>query len=251
MSVNTSDTGGATLVVGGSGGIGAAVAERVASRTTVWVGYGTNQTRADEVVAHIEQAGGIARSCRIDVTDPASVAAAVDNIADLNTVIWAAGPAIEQPAIALTTLQSWRAAMNVEAEGCFNLVKATINSLRSSQGNYVFVSTAGLARHPPGDILSVAPKAAVAALARGVAREEGKHGVRANIVGLGVIDAGMFRRLSESTFSDAWVDAARKNTALKRLGTAEEVAAVVDFLASPEASYVTGQTLILDGGWSL
>jgi NAD(P)-dependent dehydrogenase (short-subunit alcohol dehydrogenase family) len=251
MPVATTPVGPTTLVVGGSGGIGAAIANRVAKRASVAVGFRGNETAANDVVRRIEANGGQACTCHIDVTDLPSVAEALGGLPALDTVIWAAGPAIEQPSIAQASADDFQRVMTVEAQGCFNLIKATLPVLRRTAGNYVSVSTAGLSRHPPGDILSVAPKAAVAALSRGVAREEGRHGIRSNVVGLGVIDAGMFQRLKPSAFSEKWVDAARRNTALKRLGTAEEVASVVDFLASPDASYVTGQTLILDGGWSL
>jgi NAD(P)-dependent dehydrogenase (short-subunit alcohol dehydrogenase family) len=92
-----------------------------------------------------------------------------------------------------------------------------------------------------------APKAAIEALVRGIAREEGRFGVRANSVALGVIETGIFLRLAGKDFDQEWVEAARGNTALKRFGTAEEVADAVVFLASARASYVTGQTLVLDG----
>jgi NAD(P)-dependent dehydrogenase (short-subunit alcohol dehydrogenase family) len=100
-------------------------------------------------------------------------------------------------------------------------------------------------------VLSVAPKAAIEALVRGIASEEGRFGIRANSVALGVIEAGIFLRLEGVDFDPEWVEAARNNTALKRFGTAEEVANAVVFLASARASYVTGQMLVLDGGYSI
>ena len=85
-----------------------------------------------------------------------------------------------------------------------------------------------------------------------IAKEEGRFGVRANSVALGVIDAGMFHRLVETgELNQAYLDASKRNIALRRFGRAEEVAEAVAFLSSSRASYITGQTLMLDGGYSI
>jgi NAD(P)-dependent dehydrogenase (short-subunit alcohol dehydrogenase family) len=132
------------------------------------------------------------------------------------------------------------------------VVHASLPLLRKSHGSVVFVSSAGLKRFPPGDVLSVAPKGAIEALIRGIAREEGRYGVRANSVAVGVVDAGMFPTLVErGELSQAWIDAAIRNTPLRRFGTAEEIADAVVFLASARARYITGQTLFVDGGYTL
>jgi NAD(P)-dependent dehydrogenase (short-subunit alcohol dehydrogenase family) len=98
----------------------------------------------------------------------------------------------------------------------------------------------------------VAPKGAIEALMRGIAREEGRFGVRANNVAVGVVDAGMFPKLVErGELSQAWIDAAMRNTPLRRFGTPDEIADAVVFLASKQAKYITGQTLFVDGGYTL
>lgn len=86
---------------------------------------------------------------------------------------------------------------------------------------------------------------------QGVAREEGRYGVRANSVQLGVIDAGIFHRLKGKDFDARWAAAATENTALKRFGTAQDVAEAVLFLASRQSAYTTGLSLRLDGGFAL
>ncbi len=149
-------------------------------------------------------------------------------------------------------LGDWSHALDVDARGFLSLLQAALPDLRAQSGSVVAVTTAGLRRHPPGDILSVGPKAVVEALVRGLAREEGRHGVRANAVALGVIETGMFPELvARGELSEAWVADALRHTALKRFGTAEEVGEVVAWLAGPGASYVTGQVLHLDGGATL
>ena len=101
-------------------------------------------------------------------------------------------------------------------------------------------------------MLSVAPKAAIEALITGIAREEGVHGIRANTVLLGVIEAGMFLELSrQGVFGADWVKAVQAGLALKRWGRPEEVADAAVFLASRRAAYVTGQRLSVSGGYGL
>ena len=241
---------GVVLVVGGSGGVGRAIATLLASRgADVVVTYRTNPRVPD----------GVGPAVRCDLTDAPSVAAAVATAAGrgpLRAVVYAAGPAFEMGWVGQVPAAEWRRVVDTDVHGFFDLVQAALPHLRSASGSLVAISTAGLGRHVSKDILSIAPKAAVEALVRAVAREEGRFGVRANSVRLGVIDAGMFHRFMESHGSEGglderWVEAATANTPLGRFGTAEEVAETVAFLVSERASYLTGQTLKLDGGFSL
>ena len=96
----------------------------------------------------------------------------------------------------------------------------------------------------------MAPKAGVEALVRGIAREEGRYGIRANSVALGVIDAGLFLRL-EQRLTPEFVEAMKANTALKRFGTAREAADAAVFLASSASGFITGHRLVVDGGYSI
>jgi 3-oxoacyl-[acyl-carrier protein] reductase len=119
-------------------------------------------------------------------------------------------------------------------------------------GSYVHLGSAGHLSWPEGDVMSVAPKAAIEALITGIAREEGRHNIRANTVLLGVIEAGMFLELTkQGVFDETWVKEVQKALALKRWGKPEEVGHAAVFLASNRAAYVTGQRIAVAGGYGL
>lgn len=248
---------GVAVVLGGSGGVGRAVVERLAQAgCDVALTFRTNPAAADEAAAHARAAGVKASAHALALGDAAAVrdffAAVAAEHGRIHSVIHAAGSAIPQPFISQIEPAQWRAVIEADVNGVFDVVHASLPHLRVRGGSYVFISSAGLERFPPGDILSVAPKAAVEALLRGLAREEGRHGIRANTVALGVIETGMFPRLvADGHLSPEWLAAARKNAALRRFGSAREVADAVVFLASNRASYITGQRLMLDGGYAL
>lgn len=249
---------GAALVFGGSGGIGREVAKAFArAGTDVAVVYRSKRDVAEAVADEIRGLGRQASVHATDVTDAGKVRAAVDEAAGihgrLHTVVFGAGPVAEQVFISETDPELWRRALDTEAGGFFNVVAATVPRLREwGGGSYVHLGSAGHLWWPQRDGLSVAPKAANEALVRGLAKEEGVHGIRANSVLIGVIDAGMFHTLLEQgAFDDAWVAETKKLLALKRWGRPEEVGHAAVFLASDKAAYVTGQQINVSGGFGV
>jgi 3-oxoacyl-[acyl-carrier protein] reductase len=248
---------GVAVVLGGSGGVGRAIVERLAAHgAAVALTYRGNQAAAEAAAEEARAHGTVASVHALALGDVARVRAFFDEVrarhGRVHTVVHAAGSGIEQPFIGDIAPAQWRAVIEADVNGFFDVVHCSLPLLREGGGSYVFLSSAGLERYPAGDILSVAPKAAVEALLRGLAREEGRNGVRANSVALGVIEAGMFPRLvADGHLSPEWLAAARRNIALRRFGSAREVAEAVVFLASQRASYITGQRVLLDGGYSI
>lgn len=247
---------GAALVVGGSGGVGQAICETLArDGSDVILTCRQHRARADEVAARITALGRRALVLPYQAAAPgaanALLHAGLDAFPRIHTVVNAAGSDIPMRFISEVTPQSWADVVEADLNGFFDLVHASLPHLRQQGGSLVQVSSIGIRRWPKRDVLSVAPKAAIEQLLRGIAREEGRFGIRANSVQLGVIDAGLFHRLRQTDFDEAWVDAARRNTALQRFGSPGDVAEAVAFLASSKAAYITGESIRLDGGFSL
>ena len=122
----------------------------------------------------------------------------------------------------------------------------------NSASPVVHLGSAGHDWWPARDGLSVAAKAPNEALVKGIAKEEGKHGIRANSVLVGVIDAGQLHKLTELGQLDAgWVEQTHQLLAIKRWGTAEEIGHAAVYFCSDEAAYVTGQTISVSGGFGV
>jgi NAD(P)-dependent dehydrogenase (short-subunit alcohol dehydrogenase family) len=247
---------GAAVVIGGSGGIGQAICLSLAATgCKVALSYRHKQAAARSIVEQIEDKGGQAICLPCDTLDLPAIEhffqAVVRQYGAIHTLVNAAGSDIPMRFISEVTPQQWTEVISADLNGCFNLLHVALPYLRQNGGSIVQISSIGLQRWPKRDLLSVAPKAGIEALLQGIAREEGRYGIRANSVQLGVIDAGIFLRLKGKDFDDDWLESARQNTALKRFGTAEDVANAVVFLASDKAAYITGQCIKMDGGYSI
>lgn len=248
---------GAALVVGGSGGVGAVISRMLAAEgAEVALTFHANRTRAEQVAGEIRAAEGVASVHQLDAADPEAVRALVDGIGarpgGLRTLVYAAGPLVPQIHLSVATPEQMRKHLLEDALGFFNLCHYAIPHLRQSRGVVVAVQSAAQFRWCPADGLSVAPKAAVNAVMKGIAKEEGRFGVRANGVALGLIGAGSFDALADSGQIDAaYMAAAVRNTPLRSIGRPEDVAEAVLWLASDRARFVTGQVICVDGGFHL
>jgi 3-oxoacyl-[acyl-carrier protein] reductase len=249
---------GAALVVGGSGGVGSAICEELARNgVNVVLTYNSNEDRAREVAESIVAEGGSAETAQLSLDDNANIKAVVENIVKnhgrLHSVFIATGYDIPQLHIREVSSEQWSSVLRADAEGVFNLVHGTLPFLRSGGGGaYVHISSAGLLKFPEMDILSVAPKAAIEELIKGIAKEEGKHGVRANSIAIGVIETGIFLRLKEQgVFDEEWQSNVKGMLPLARFGKPEEVAKMAVFFGSDNAAYTSGQLIPVDGGFGI
>jgi NAD(P)-dependent dehydrogenase (short-subunit alcohol dehydrogenase family) len=247
---------GCVLIVGGSGGIGSLCAQEFArSNAKVAITYYRNEQAAVDIANEISTDVKI---YQLDNSNAESVEETfkevIKDYGSINTLINAAGFDIPQKFISEIDIDLWQGVINSDINGFFNLIKSGLPYLRESKGSIVFISSAGLFKYPPGDILSVAPKATIEHVLKGIAKEEGKNGIRANSIALGVIDTGIFHRLREENntfFDDAWHEAVMNTLAIKRFGFPKEVADTAVFLASSKAGYITGHCIPVDGGYHL
>ena len=249
---------GAAVIVGGSGGIGRFVCTEFANAgSDVAITYHNNQGPAEEAAEKIRAAGRTATTHKLSTSDADQVAQVMADVVKqhgrIHTVVYGAAPLTEQLYISEYTLERWQKSIDQEVNGFFRVVHATLPLMKASGGgSYVHLGSAGDLRWPERDGMSVIPKAAIEALLKGIAREEGRHKIRANTVLLGVIEAGMFLELTkQGVFDEHWVAEVHKNLALKRWGKPEEIGHAAVFLASDKAGYVTGQQIAVAGGYGL
>lgn len=258
---------GATIVTGGTGGIGRAVCLALAQAgSPVAFTYRSNSAAAEqltgELAEHHQPANhqpAVQQPCtatRLDLVDAAATAEFVERVVDtygsIHTVVHAAGPHVPMTYLSNVTPATMAEQVDQEVTGFFNLVHPALPHLRRSQGSVVAVTTAATARFPKRDGLSSGPKAAVESLVRALAAEEGRFGVRLNCVGPGMLSDGMATRLiADGQLDQAALDITRANIPLGRFGTAGDIAEAVLFLASSRAGYISGQKLDVDGGYGI
>lgn len=246
---------GVAVVIGGSGGIGEVVCTRLAQcGCDVALTYRSNATKAAEVATKLQAMGARTDTQALDLTDPAAVeryyADIVQRFGRIHTLIVSTGADIRMDYLFNIGVDEWRETIMNDSIGFFNAVKLILPHMRAGGGgSIVALSSAAMARHSPMDILSTGPKGSIESVVRAVAREEGRYQIRANSVGLGAMDAGLMDRVW-GHLSDKVAEAMHKGPPLGRIGTADEAADAIVFLASSRSAYTTGQRLVLDGGFS-
>ncbi len=239
------------LVTGGSRGIGRAIAERLAADGhRVAVNYTANKEAADAAVESIRGAGGTAIAVQADVGDAAGVDLLFQTVADqlgpVEILVNNAGITRDDLLLRMG-VEEWDAVINTNLRSVYLATKAALRGmLRARWGRVISLSSVSGIAGNPGQANYAASKAGIIGFTKSVAREVGSRGITVNAVAPGFIETDMTAALGEEVTA-----AAADRIALGRLGQPEEVAAAVGYLASDDAAYVTGHTLVVDGGIAL
>ena len=246
---------GAALVVGASGGIGRAVVRLLAQRGShVALTWRTREQEARRLAEELGSYGVRVSAHQLDATSAPDCERVLGEVIDrhggLHTLVHSAGPHVPMTHLSLVDATVMSEQLEEDAGGFFGITRAALPALRATKGSIVAVTTAATSRFPVRDGLSSAPKAAVEAMVRALAVEEGRYGVRANCVGPGMLHDGMAERLINSGELDSRdLEVTRSRIPLRTFGMAHDIAEAVCFLASWRAGYISGQKLDVDGGY--
>src|SRR5712672_2441917 len=234
------------LITGGSRGIGAAIAKRLASDgANVTITYTKGADAAESIVKEIERAGRKAIAIQADAADADAVKAAVEKTVKtfgrLDILVNNAGTAVPKR-FEETTLEELDRLMDINVRGVFVATQAALKHMKSGGRIISIGSAVGERALTPGLVPYSATKGAVKRFTQGLSREVASRGITVNNVQPGPIDTELNPAAGE------WAIPQKAFTALDRYGHAEEIAAMVAFVAGPESSYITGANLTVDGG---
>jgi 3-oxoacyl-[acyl-carrier protein] reductase len=233
------------LVTGGSGDLGRAIALRLArDGLHVIVHANSRLAVAQEVVAQIEAAGGSGEAVAFNVADREITQGAIAKLLEagpVQVIVNNAGTHDDAAFPALSE-QQWQGVIDVSLNGFFNVTQPlTMPMIRTRFGRIVNISSIASITGNRGQVNYAAAKGALNSATKALSLELASRGITVNAVAPGIIDSGM----AEGTFDKDMID---RMVPMKRAGRADEVAALVAFLASAEAGYITGQIISINGG---
>jgi 2-hydroxycyclohexanecarboxyl-CoA dehydrogenase len=244
-------TGRVAIVTGGAAGIGLAIAERLAQDGFKVAILDVVGGAAEQAAESIVSAGGVARGYQADVSDreqvDAALAAARSDLGSLAAVVANAAVAPQQPFLDMT-LDQWNRTLAINLTGTFNVVQSALPDLvNAGWGRVVLISSSSAQRGAPKMAHYAASKGGQMALTKALAVEFAKSGVTVNTVAPSSIDTPSVQKKRDAGTMPSVGDMA-KFIPVGRMGTGEDIAAAVAYLVSDEASYVTGQTISVNGG---
>lgn len=235
------------LVTGATRGIGRAIALDIGAMGATVIGTATSLDGAAAIDAALAEAGVKGRGMALDVTDSAACEAALTSIEKefgaVSVLVNNAGITRDNIAMRMKD-EEWDAVMETNLKAVFRMSRLVMRGMmKARSGRIINITSVVGSSGNAGQANYAAAKAGVAGMTRALARELGSRGITVNCVAPGFIDTDMTRDLP-----DAQRDILQSQIALGRLGRPEEISAVVSFLASPAASYVTGATIHVNGG---
>ncbi len=236
------------LVTGASRGIGAAIAKRLASDgAAVALTYSSSPDKAEEVVRAIETAGGKALAIQADAVDEKAVRAAVtktvSKFGGLDILVNNAGVALMSP-IEKYTIEDFDKSIAINVRSLFIATQEASKHLRDD-GRVIHIGSTNSDRMPfAGGSVYALTKAAIVGFTKGLARDLAPRRITVNNIQPGPVNTDM------NPENGPFAESLKSLMALKRYGSADEIAGMVSYLAGPEASYVTGASLLIDGGFA-
>jgi NAD(P)-dependent dehydrogenase (short-subunit alcohol dehydrogenase family) len=238
------------FITGGGSGIGAMTARAFAAAGASVVIADINLQNANDVAATIRESGGHALALRLDVSDPRSVDSAFDEAEQWNggavrVLVNSAGIIGIAPLLDYT-FDDWQRIMSINVTGTFLCAQRAGRSMAANgYGRIVNLASISAERAGIGRVAYGTSKAAIVGLTRQLAMELGPHGVTANAIAPGPVVTAM----TAESYTAETIDAYSQMIPVRRLGTVEEMADAILFLASPGAGYINGVTLPVDGGY--
>ncbi|MCC6240407.1 MAG: SDR family oxidoreductase [Phycisphaerales bacterium] len=244
------------LVTGGTSGIGRAIALGFARAGAKVIAGSTNPTKVSAIADELSQLGTHHDAVALNVADEQSVSDAVEHVQNkygrLDVVVNAAGVIQKVPSLEMKT-EDFERIVKINLTGSFIVARQCARVMKQQQpdaqdqrGNIVFIASLNSFMSLSEVLAYAASKSGVLGLVRGLANEWAQYGIRVNAIAPGVFPTDLNRPLIEGTPRGQWL---RQHTPMDRFGRAEELVGAAIYLISPSASYTTGQTIVVDGGF--